>query len=219
MPRRYLRYRKLCRPAQPFSDPDRGGSRVATHVTARSPCDHVSAVGYNTYSCTELSVTEFGAYLASSGSHLFWYASIADWPGKSPSGISSTAKTSPACGWSQPTVSTVSTRVSLGISLRQSPTFTSVAVTLPLPMITTNTMTAIANSAKTPTMRPMIKPHRVFFGGAPNCPGGGSAPYGSGGGYAPGGGGGYAPGGGGYGFGAGWPYGPCDGSPYGGGLL
>src|SRR5438270_5209267 len=99
MPRRYLRYRKLCRPAQPLSDPDRGGSRVATHVTARSPCDHVSAVGYSTYSCTELSVTDLGAYVASSGSHLVWYVSIADWPGMAPSRISRTPNTSRAAGW------------------------------------------------------------------------------------------------------------------------
>ena len=33
-------------------DPDRGGSSVATQVTALSPCSHVSAVGYNTYSWT-----------------------------------------------------------------------------------------------------------------------------------------------------------------------
>src|SRR4051812_23078041 len=210
MPRRYLRYRKLCRPAQPLSDPVRGGSRVATHVTARSPCDHVSAVGYSTYSCTELSVTESGAYVASSGSHLFWYASIADWPGKSPSGISSTAKTSPACCWSQPTVSTVSTRVSPGISLRQSPTFTSVAVTVPLLLMKKRMPATIINSTKTPTPRPMINPHRVFFGGAPYWPSGGTSPYGNGGG-----GGGYAPGGGvGYALGGGGGYAPGGGGGY-----
>ncbi len=71
-------------------------------------------------------------------------------PRESPSGISSTAKTSPACGWSQPTVSTVNTRVLPGISLRQSPTFTSVAVTVPLPIEQQKMMAATASSTQSP---------------------------------------------------------------------
>ena len=61
-----------------------------------------------------------------------WYASTAAWPGKSPSGIVSTANTSPACGSSQLIVVTVTTRSPSGISARQSPTLTSVAVTVSL---------------------------------------------------------------------------------------